>query len=301
MRSSKVTTLIADPTREPLSDKDVNAAIEALEDSGAKITNVNWLAKDRACDIFFEVLDLPEALRILDHLFHSFPIDSITQIAEFRRKKLLVTDMDSTIITVECIDELAAEVGLKDKVAKITERAMNGELEFKSALRERVALLKGLPESTLAKVYRERVTLMPGARELVQTMKANGATCVLVSGGFTYFTGAVREAVGFHADSANELETENGTLTGKVMEPILDKEAKLETLERYRSKLDLQSYETLAVGDGANDLPMLLASGLGVAYHAKPSVRAQAHHKIDTCDLTALLYAQGYREEDFRM
>lgn len=224
-------------------------------------------------------------------------IDYIAQPAANRRKKLLICDMDSTIITVECIDELADFVGKKAEVAAITERAMNGELDFAQALTERVALLAGLPESTLQRCYDERVRFTPGAKELVSAMRANGATCVLVSGGFTFFTSRVAEALGFHAHHANVLEVEGGALTGRVVPPILGKEAKLAQLEHYVNVLGMTPADVLAVGDGANDLPMLLAAGLGVAYHAKPSVQAAAHHRINHCDLRALLWAQGMTME----
>ncbi|MCW5751446.1 MAG: phosphoserine phosphatase SerB [Alphaproteobacteria bacterium] len=216
-----------------------------------------------------------------------------------RRKRLLVADMDSTIIGCECIDELADFAGLRAKVAGITERAMRGELDFKSALQARVAMLSGLPESVLEQTYRERVRLNPGARELVQTMRRNGAMTALVSGGFTYFTSRVREACGFAIDQGNELLLESGRLTGEVRRPILDSGAKLAMLERLRQEGALDATETLAVGDGANDLPMVQAAGLGVAYRAKPLVAASARARIDHGNLTALLYLQGYRREEF--
>jgi phosphoserine phosphatase len=211
---------------------------------------------------------------------------------------MLICDMDSTIITVECIDEIADFAGVKKKVAAITERAMRGELDFPAALNERVLLLKGLDEAVLSQVYDERVTFMPGARELVATMRANGAYTVLVSGGFDFFTSRVREALGFHADFSNRLEIEAGKLTGKVMPPILGRNSKLETLMRISAERQISLSEVLAAGDGANDVPMLLAAGLGVAYRAKPLVRQSARARISHCDLTALLYAQGYSEKE---
>ncbi|NDF12824.1 MAG: phosphoserine phosphatase SerB, partial [Proteobacteria bacterium] len=238
-----------------------------------------------------------EAREILEHLLANVPFDAVVQKAAGRKKKLLISDMDSTIINQECIDELADFAGLKAKVSAITERAMNGELDFKEALRERVGLLSGMDESVLQKVYDERITFMAGAKTLVKTMKQNGAQCILVSGGFTFFTSRVKDAVGFDLDEANILLIENAKLTGKVKEPILDKQSKRDALSFYTEKFDLKSHETMAVGDGANDLPMLQLAGLGVAYHAKPNVRAQARARIDTCDLTALLYVQGYTKE----
>jgi phosphoserine phosphatase len=216
-----------------------------------------------------------------------------------RRKKMLIADMDSTIIGCECLDELADIAGLKDRVAPITEAAMRGEIEFEPALSRRAALLKGLPMETMARVYDERVRLNPGARTLVATMRANGAHSMLVSSGFRYFTQRVAQDCGFDAEQANVLLERDGVFTGEVAEPILGRDAKLATLQELRQRLGLSREETLAVGDGANDLAMLLAAGLGVAYRAKPLVAAQAQARIDHGDLTALLYLQGYRREEF--
>jgi len=218
---------------------------------------------------------------------------------EKRRKKLLVADMDSTIINVECLDELADMAGLKPQIAAITERAMRGELEFEGALRERVGMLRGLHLDALQRAYDERVRLNPGARTLVRTMAANGARCVLVSGGFSYFTSRVAMLAGFHAERANTLGEADGALTGLVGEPILGREAKLATLEQEAMALELPLSATLAVGDGANDLAMIEAAGLGVAYRAKPVVAARADAKVDYADLTTLLYFQGYGLDEF--
>lgn len=226
-------------------------------------------------------------------------VDVCVQPWNGRKKKLLVADMDSTIINVECLDELADFAGLKPHIAAITERAMRGELEFETALRERVALLRGLSTTALQRTYDERVRLNPGARSLVRTMAANGARCALVSGGFTFFTRRVAAAAGFHLDRANTLNEADGKLTGDVGEPILGREAKLQSLLGEAAALELPLSETLAVGDGANDLAMIEVAGLGVAYRAKPIVAAQANAKVDHADLTALLYFQGYRESDF--
>lgn len=226
-------------------------------------------------------------------------VDWCVQPAEGRRKRLLVADMDSTIINVECLDELADFAGLKAEISAITERAMRGELEFEGALRERVGMLKGLPLSALQRAYDERVRLNPGARMLVRTMAANGARCVLVSGGFTFFTRRVAEAAGFHADRANTLLEDGAGLSGKVGEPILGREAKLATLIGEAEGLGLPLSATLAVGDGANDLAMIEAAGLGVAYRAKPIVAALADASVDHADLTALLYFQGYSTDEF--
>jgi phosphoserine phosphatase len=216
-----------------------------------------------------------------------------------RRKRLLIADMDSTMIGQECVDELADRVGLKARVAAITERAMRGDIAFEPALRERVALLAGLPASVIAEVIAERIRLTPGGPTLVATMRANGAYTCLVSGGFTLFAERIAAMSGFDENRANRLVVTDGRLAGRVEEPILGREAKLATLKDLTARLGLETAATLAVGDGANDLAMLLSAGLGVAYHAKPVVAAQAHARIDHGDLTALLYMQGYRREEF--
>jgi phosphoserine phosphatase len=215
-----------------------------------------------------------------------------------RRKKLLVADMDSTIINVECLDELADMAGLKPRIAAITERAMRGELEFEAALRERVGMLKGLPLSALERTYAERVRLNPGAQSLLATMRAHGAHTLLVSGGFTFFTAKVAEAAGFHAQRGNTLLDDGVALTGEVSHPILGREAKLQALEDAVAALHLDVADSLAVGDGANDLAMIQRAGLGVAYRAKPVVAAAAGASVDHNDLTALLYLQGYRDAE---
>lgn len=229
----------------------------------------------------------------------SLRVDWCVQPAAGRRKRLLVADMDSTIINVECLDELADFAGKKAEIAAITERAMQGELEFEGALRERVGMLKGLSAAALQQAYDERVRLNPGARTLVRTMAANGARCVLVSGGFTFFTRRVAEAAGFHADRANTLGEADGALTGLVGEPILGREAKLAALKEEAAALGVPLDAALAVGDGANDLAMIQAAGLGVAYRAKPIVAEQADAAVNHADLTALLYFQGYRSDEF--
>ncbi len=219
--------------------------------------------------------------------------------AAFRRKKLLVADMDSTMIRQECIDELAAEVGLRDQVAAITERAMRGEIAFAPALRERVALLKGLATEVVGRVLAERIELMPGARVLIATMRAAGAHTALVSGGFTAFVEPIAERIGFHETRANLLISEADAFTGLVGEPILGAEAKEEALVELSARLGLTLSETLAVGDGANDAAMVRRAGLGVAFHGKPALRQLADATIDHSDLTGLLYLQGYRRGEF--
>lgn len=229
----------------------------------------------------------------------SLRVDTVVQKAEGRKKRLLIADMDSTMIRQECIDELADEAGVGARVADITARAMNGELDFEGALRERVGLLRGLPEGVIGQTLRDRITLMPGGKVLLATMKANGAYAALVSGGFTAFTSAVAEQLGFDENRANTLHVADGKLAGTVAEPILGKEAKLQALNEITARLGITASETIAVGDGANDLPMLLAAGTGVALHAKPRVQAECEIRVNHGDLTALLYLQGYPRDAF--
>jgi len=290
---SAVVTLIA-AASSVLDDETAQAARSSLAALGGNTGKPDWLAPGRACDIALEGLAPEQAEAAVRQAMGGLPVDVIAQGPANRKKRLLVADMESTIIQQEMLDELGDYVGLKDHIADITARAMNGEIDFKGAVRERVALLKGLKEAVIDEVW-ERATLMPGAKALVATMRANGATCVLVSGGFRCFTERVRSWVGFDDDRGNVLEVVDGIMTGAVVEPILDKDSKLQSLLAYAGERHIPTAETMAVGDGANDLPMLLAAGLGVAYHAKPTVAAQARARIDHGDLTALLYAQGYR------
>jgi phosphoserine phosphatase len=227
------------------------------------------------------------------------PVDVVVQPAAHRRKKLFLADMDSTMIGQECIDELADYIGLKAHVAAITERAMRGEIAFEPALRERVSLLKGLPASVVDEVIARRITLTPGARTLVSTMRANGAYTCLVSGGFTLFTDRVARMIGFDEARGNTLLLDGAMLAGAVAEPIFGRDGKRATLLELRERLALSAYETLAAGDGANDLDLIAEADMGVAYHAKPKVAEAAAARIDHGDLTALLYVQGYRREEF--
>ena len=260
---------------------------------------LHWLEEGVACDIV-TAEPLSDAVReSLDRLAREEAIDIVVQQVAGRRKSVLLADMDSTMIEQECIDELAAELGLKGAVAAITARAMNGEIAFEPALRERVALLRALPESKIGDVIDTRITLAQGGRELVATMRANGAYTALVSGGFTAFTGVVAARLGFDENRANVLEVAGGKLTGTVAEPILGAQAKLEALRAITAARGLTPADAIAVGDGANDLPMILAAGTGVAIHAKPTVAAQAPHCIHHGDLTALLFLQGYRAAEF--
>lgn len=262
----------------------------SLEVQDISVQKYDWLAVGIACELSAVGGQGAEVSEIVRAILEDQPYDAIVQPFPKRAKKLLISDMDSTMITVECIDELADFVGKKAEVSEITERAMNGELDFESALTARVALLEGLPEIILQECYDERVKMMAGAKELLKHFKGTGGYTVLVSGGFTFFTSRVRAELGFDCDFANELELKDGKLTGRVKLPILGKEAKLKTLQDYCGKLGITADEVLAIGDGANDLPMLLAAGMGVAYHAKPIVRASAKAQLNHCDLGALVY-----------
>ena len=294
MSSVLVATLIADSVKAPLSEATLDRAAQALRG----VERRRWLDEGVAADLVFTG-DLKAKRAALDDALAGEPVDVIVQPLARRSKRLLVADMDSTLIGQECVDELAAFAGVGERVAAITERAMRGEIAFAPALRERVALLAGLSESVIGDVLRDRITLNPGARTLARTMRANGACVVIVSGGFRQFTQAIRERIGADEDRANILVIEGGKLTGKVIEPILGQDAKLSALKEIAAAMELELDDTLAVGDGANDLPMLRAAGLGIAYRAKPQVAASAHARVEHADLTALLYAQGLARKDF--
>jgi len=287
-----VLTLVAPPgALSPSLLPPVRATLAAL---GADCGMPDWLAEREAADIPFQNLAAEPAMAAARAALGDAPVDAIAQPIATRRKSLLLADMDSTIVTTETLDELAAEAGLKERIAAITARAMNGELDFKAALRERVAMLKELEEAALERTW-ATTELMPGARELVATMRGAGAYCALVSGGFTFFTGRVAALVGFHEHRSNVLEVAGGRLTGKVAEPILDKDAKLAALKEIGAARGIALEKAVTVGDGANDLPMLLAAGLGVAFRAKPAVQAAARARVTHGDLRALLFAQGFR------
>jgi phosphoserine phosphatase len=294
-----VATLLCDPAFSVLTRDMLRRASEALRRPGPP----RWLDPCIAADIAFDPGPASGAKAVADRVrsaLEKAAVDVIVQRVQGRRKKLLLADMDSTMIGQECIDELAAAIGKRAHVAAITERAMRGEIAFESALRQRVALLKGLDRAAVLDVIANRISLTPGGRELVQTMRANGARTVLISGGFSVFASVVAERIGFHEHQANELLFgADSRLSGLVSEPVLGKDAKLAALEQLRDKHGLSGEETLAVGDGANDLAMLKAAGLGIAFRAKPKIAAAAPARIDHGDLTALLYAQGYRREEF--
>ena len=294
MSSVLVATLIADASKEPLSEAILDRAAQAL----GGVERRRWLDEGVAADLVFTG-ELKAKRAALDGALGDEPVDVIVQPLARRLKRLLVADMDSTLIGQECVDELADVAGVGGRVAAITERAMRGEVAFAPALRERVALLAGLPETVIDDVLNDRIRLNPGARTLVKTMRANGAYVAIVSGGFRQFTRAIRERLGADEDRANTLMIAGGKLTGKVIEPILGEGAKLGALKEIAAAMGLTLDDTLAVGDGANDLPMLQAAGLGVAYRAKPKVAANAHARIDHADLTALIYAQGFARKDF--
>jgi phosphoserine phosphatase len=266
-----------------------------------------WLDPDRAVDIPFGLPAETDGRTVADGLRAALrtavgdaPLDAVVQQAAGRRKRLLLADMDSTMIGQECIDELADFIGEKARVAAITERAMRGEIEFAPALRERVAVLKGLPAAVADEVIAQRITLTPGGPALVRTMRRHGAYTCLVSGGFTVFTAKIAALIGFDENRGNRLVIgDDGRFAGAVAEPILGRDAKLATLKELRGKLGLDRDDTLVVGDGANDLAMIGDAGLGVAFHAKPVVAQSAAARIDRGDLTALLFAQGYRREEF--
>ena len=297
---SLVATLICNPANPALDSTIVDGARAVLPSAGT----AHWLFDEVAVDIPF---DSPakgkDDLRAIENRLREargdLPIDIVVQPILARRKKLFLADMDSTMIGQECIDELADLVGLKDHVARITERAMRGEIEFEPALRERVALLKGLSANVVDEVLAKRIKLTPGGRELVLTMRAHGAYTCLISGGFTLFARAIAGKIGFQESRANELIVDDGKFTGEVREPILGRATKLATLIELTESFDLDDIDTLVAGDGANDLGMIQNAGLGTAYHAKPAVAAAAGARIDFGDLTALLYAQGYRREEF--
>ncbi|RAZ88329.1 phosphoserine phosphatase SerB [Mesorhizobium hawassense] len=290
-----IATLVSRPEARAVPASLANMALRA-----AGASAVRWLAEDVACDLVLpQAPDIGEMTANLRAALASEPVDVIVQPAEGRRKKILLADMDSTMIDQECIDELADEIGVKEHVAAITARSMNGEIAFEPALRERVALLKGLDTAVVDRIIANRLTLAAGGRALVRTMRAHGAWTALVSGGFDVFTSRIAAKLGFQENRANRLIEDGGKFAGMVAEPILGRAAKAEALLDIAAKLGLTTEDAVAVGDGANDLDMIRLAGTGVALHAKPAVAEQARIRIDHADLTALLYLQGYRRDEF--
>lgn len=287
-----VATLVASAS---MGQGDIALAADRLREAGCAPGETIWLDEGKAADLFFGNDPVAARAALVDV---GDKVDVIVQAVAGREKKLLIADMDSTMITVECIDELADYAGIKPQIAEITERAMRGELDFEGALHGRVALLRGLPDSAIDRCRDERVVIMSGAKALVRTMKARGARTLLVSGGFTRFTGPVAEEIGFDAAVANVLEIADGALLGTVERPIVDAARKRAELEGAIAS-GIERALTMAVGDGANDIPMIEGAGLGVAYHAKPKTRAAAHAEIVHGDLSALLYAQGIAAKDW--
>ena len=291
-----VATLIAAPTGGGLP---ADAIAEAAAILGVDASVAIWLDRGFAVDLPIARLAGNPVKTRLRNFAAEAGIDCVVQPKSGRRKRILLADMDSTMIDQECIDELAAEIGVKERVAAVTARAMNGDIAFETALRERVALLAGLPEAVVAEVIEKRITFAAGGETLLATMRADGARTALVSGGFTVFTDPIATRLGFHENRANHLLAEEGRFTGRVAEPILGAAAKADALHAIAAELGIDARYAIAVGDGANDLPMLLQAGCGVALHAKPIVAAKAPHRIDHGDLTALLFIQGYRRADF--
>jgi phosphoserine phosphatase len=287
-----IATLLTNPETPKLD----RVAVESLRNAWGGGDAV-WLDPGVAAEFALEAM--PANLWEVWDGFQAMGIDLAVQPAVGRKKRMLIADMDSTMIQQECIDELADEAGVGPYVAGITARAMNGELEFDAALRARVGLLRGLEEAVIARVIRDRITLMPGGPALVATMRGNGGYAALVSGGFTAFTGAIAGVLGFDENRANTLLVEDGRLTGAVAEPILGRAAKVQALEEISARLGISPAEAVAVGDGANDLGMLGLAGMGVALHAKPSVQAECQVRVNHGDLSALLYLQGYRRDEF--
>lgn len=293
-----ILTLIAAPHNAVLTARTVNAVRDALALARGKVGPVDWLDQGIACDIPFDGVQAAEAEKVAKVALRNAPVDVVVLKADpNRRKKALVADMESTIIRNEMLDEIAFLADIGEKVAEITRRAMNGELDFFAALRERVGLLRGQP-ATLLDDAASRIRLMPGAQVLLNTLKQHGVYTALVSGGFDHYTQPIAAQLGFDEQQANHLIVENEQIAGTVREPILGKEAKLEALQRVARARGISEADCMTVGDGANDLAMLGASGMGVAFHAKPTVQQQAKINIRHGDLTALLYLQGYRADE---
>ena len=298
---STVLTLVAASNAKPLTDQHTKEILKIIPFYNVQPTcQPVWMKKGKAAEIG---ISEPGGSAMLAHMRDTLKKDEIDVFMtpiENRRKKLILADMDSTIVTGETLDDLAQHAGIKDQVAEITTRAMNGELDFHAAIKERVSLLEGLEASALEDTLAQ-MRISPGAQTLIATMREHGAHCVLVSGGFTFFTGAVAAQLKFHAHHGNQLEIEDDKLTGQVKTPILDKFAKVEFLKEYMNRFNLQAEECMTIGDGANDIPMLKMAGLGVGYQPKPAVAEEIENLIIHGDLSAALYAQGFCEDDFKL
>ena len=293
-----VLTLTSHPAAPAIDDALVATAKMILRDCGLTVGTIDWLDQTVAADLPFDGTRPADLAARLQQALSGFDVDANLQHASGRRKKLLIADMDSTIITSESLDDLARYAGIGDKVAPITSRAMRGELDFEEALKERVAMLAGHPASLLERLVAD-IEITPGAEALVATMRRDGAYTALVSGGFTSLTGPVRERLGFHTDRANTLNVAHGNFTGTVGEPILGRDAKRVALDAFCAALRIDPTQAVTVGDGANDLAMLQAAGMGVAFRGKPDVREAARFRIDHGDLSALLHLQGYKRSEF--
>ena len=277
----------------------INDIVSMIEREGIELRSSEWLTRGEAYEIVVDK-DLPDILkRMLEMRAHESKADLVVQHMDGREKKILIADMDSTMIRQECIDEIADAVGVKDKVAAITEKAMQGEIDFEDALRARVALLKGVTVAQMEQIFKQRITFTAGAKYLVQTMKKRKAHTVLVSGGFKFFTSKVAAAIGFNEDYANMLQVVDDQLTGQVIDPVLGADAKLEVLQELCRRRHVSPQKVMAVGDGANDLQMVKAAGTGVAFHAKPILQKDAQIRLRFCDLSALLYVQGIPRYDW--
>jgi len=298
--TSYVLTIIGNADSAPLEPFCIKNITRNLEGIVSTPIKIDWLAEYEACDFYLQTdLSAPEITKLCRAVSPSMPIDIVCLPALGRRKKLLISDMDSTVINQECIDELGNMVGIGEQIREITTMVVNGEITFPDALRKRVALMKGMKQEVLDRVYRDRISLMPGGRTLVQTMRHHGAYCILVSGGFTYFTKKISARLGFHDHQANSLVFKDGKLTEEVQDPILGRTAKLTILKTLCKDKELTPFDVIAVGDGANDIEMIEAAGLGVAYHGADRLKECANAWVDYGDLTALLYMQGFRKSDF--
>jgi phosphoserine phosphatase len=294
--TSHVLTIIGCAELRPLDSIYIEQVRQHLAIVGKQV----WLAEREACDLYLDSpLPTADITKEARAVLSGTQIDVVCTQPEKRQKKLLISDMDSTVIDQECIDELGDAFGVGSQIREITAAVVDGKINFSDALRQRMALMKGLDRALLEKVYKDRITLKTGARTLVQTMRHHGAYCILVSGGFGYFTQRIAERIGFHDHQANELAFENGRLTGEVCEPILGRSAKLETLKRLCSENNLEQCEVLAVGDGANDIKMIETAGLGVAFHGAEVLKERANACIDYGNLTTLLYVQGFAKSQF--